>query len=89
MSRKESHSVSIINWMLTILVCSIPVVNIIAYILFIIFARVRSKRKFAIAGLILQILLIVLAIVAIVFFPEWISKLAEWVRSLLPAAEGQ
>jgi uncharacterized membrane protein YqjE len=81
MARAEkSKRISVLNWMGTMLVCSIPGVNLIALILFIIFAKSPSKRSFAIASLLWIILLIALVCAAFLVFPEQISEFAAYLR---------
>ena len=80
MSRKEGNSVSLINWILTVLVCSIPGVNLIAYILFVIFGRARSKRRFAAANLIVIGLIAILIVAALIAFPDAMKSAADWLR---------
>lgn len=78
--KNKAKKISIWNWMGTILLCCIPGVNLIASILFIIFARTQSKRGFAIAALILQILAIVLVCAAFLIFTEELSQFAAELR---------
>lgn len=84
MARAEKSNkgkrVSIWNWMGTLIVCSIPGVNIIALILTIILAKNRSKRNFAIAALILMALCAVLLCAAFLIFPRELSQFAADLR---------
>ena len=78
MSAAENKSVSILNWLGTLILYAIPVVNILVLILTIIFAKSDSKRKFAIAGLILMVVLVLAIVAAFLFFPEQLVQFAEW-----------
>ena len=49
--KTRSNRVSVFNWLGTLFVSLIPGVNIIAWILFIIFCRPQPKRSFAIAAI--------------------------------------
>jgi len=81
MSRSEERikrkPISIINWILTILLSVIPGVNIIGFIAMIIFAKNRSKKNFAIASLILIVLLAVLFVAAFLVFGDQIVEFAK------------
>ena len=76
----RSKKVSVWNWMGTLILCSIPGVNLIALILFIIFAKAQPKRSFAVAALILMILALALVCAAFLIFPEQLSRLAAELR---------
>ena len=84
MGRPEKSSkyrkVSVWNWMGTLIVCSIPGVNIIALILMIILAKAQAKRSFAIAWLLLSVLGMALVCAAFLAFPEALSQLAAELR---------
>lgn len=77
---KGGKRISILNWMGTLVVCSIPGVNLIALILFIILAKNPSKRSFAIAGLILFAIMAVLICAAFLIFPEQMAEFAAYLR---------
>lgn len=84
MARAESKSkykkVSVWNWMGTLILCSIPGVSFIALILFIIFAKAQSKRSFAIAMLVLELIAFALAVAAFLIFPDQLAQLAADLR---------
>ena len=82
--QKGNRQVSVFNWILTLLACSIPIVNIVVYILFIIFARLRSKRRFAIAGLVLEILFLLAIAALFIFLPDTMREFGAWLRSIAP-----
>ena len=94
MGRAEKNKVkrvSVLNWMGTLIVCGIPGVNLIALILFIIFAKAQSKRSFAIACLLLWVLLIVAVCALFLLLPEKMADLAAMLRgsgAVLPLAQG-
>ena len=84
MARAENKSkykkVSVWNWMGTLILCSIPGVRFIALILFIIFAKAQSKRSFAIAMLVLDVLVVALAFAAFLIFPDQLAQFAADLR---------
>ena len=77
---------SLLNWMGTLFLMTIPGVNLLALILFIIFAKTQAKRSFAIAGLLLTLLYAVLVCAAFMLFPDFFTKLADTLRGI-PAAQ--
>ena len=84
MARAENKSkykkVSVWNWLSTLILCSIPGVRLIALILFIIFAKAQSKRSFAIAMLVLDVLVVALAFAAFLIFPDQLAQFAADLR---------
>lgn len=76
---------SLLNWMGTLFLMTIPGVNLLALILFAIFARTQAKRSFAIAGILLALLYAVLVCAAFALFPDFFTKLADTLRGI-PAA---
>ena len=85
MARKEKGSkkrISVWNWMGTLLLSAIPGVNILAWILFIIFAKTQSKRNFAIACIVLVLLFGVLVCAAFLVFPLQLAELADNLRGV-------
>ena len=84
MARAENKSkykkVSVWNWLGTLILCSIPGVHLIALILFIIFAKAQSKRSFAIAMLVLDVLVVALAFAAFLIFPDQLAQFAADLR---------
>ena len=79
--RTKSKKISILNWMGTLLLCGIPGVNVVALILFIIFAKNPSKRSFAIASLLLMILATAAVCAAFLLFSAELSDFAAYLRS--------
>jgi len=78
--KNKSKRISVLNWMGTLLVCSIPGLNLIALILIIILAKSPSKRSFAVAGLLWIVLLAILVCAAFLLFPTEISEFAAYLR---------
>ena len=97
MARAEKKSrlrkVSVWNWLGTLIVCSIPGVNVIALILMIILAKSQAKRSFAIAMLLMMVLVCALVCAAFLIFPYELSEFAAQLRggdaiSLLVSPQG-
>ena len=74
------NRVSVWNWMGTLLVMCVPGVNIVAAILFIILANTQAKRAYAIAFLLVTLLLAALTCAAFLFLPDQLSALADMLR---------
>ena len=77
---KTGKSVSVWNWIGTLLLSAIPVVNIITMIVLIVRARTRTRRNFAIAALALEVFFLLLFAAALVFFGEEIITWLQTVR---------
>lgn len=97
MARSEKsmkyRKVSVWNWIGTLILLSIPGVNIITLILTIILAKAQAKRSFAIAVLILTVLSAVLVGAAFIVFGAELSQFAADLRggdavSLLVSPQG-
>ena len=84
MARAENKSkykkVSVWNWLGTLILCSIPGVRLIALILFIIFAKAQSKRSFAIAMLLLDLIVVALVVAAFLIFSDQLAQFAADLR---------
>jgi ABC-type amino acid transport system permease subunit len=82
--KTRSNRVSVLNWLGTLFVSLIPGVNIICWILFIIFCKPQPKRSFAIAAIVLTVLLAVLYCAAFFAFgdqlTQWAAQLAATVQ---------
>jgi hypothetical protein len=72
---KKSTTISVLNWMGTLLLCAIPGVNIVAMICFMIFAKTQSKRNFALALLLLTVIVLLLAVVLLLVLPTQVAEL--------------
>ena len=75
---KTGKSVSVWNWIGTLLLAAIPVVNLITMIVLIIKARTRTRRNFAIAALALEIFFLLLFAAGLVFFGE---EIITWLQT--------
>ena len=80
MARNGKNSPSVLNWMGTLILYSIPGLNVLFVILTAIFAKSTAKRRFAIAAILLMLLGIALVIAAFVVFPEFFKEDAEAMR---------
>lgn len=72
----KRRGVSVLNWMGTLILTSIPGVNIIALILFAALSKSRSKRTFAGAALILMAICAILSVAAFLVFGDWLTEFA-------------
>ena len=94
MAGAKKNRISVLNWMGTMLVFAIPGVNILAMILFLIFAKSASKKTYVLALLLWTLILAVAAVTLLLVFPEQSALLADVLRdyaangidALLPAA---
>lgn len=80
MAHPKKSRISVLNWMGTLLLCSIPGVNLIAVICFLIFAKSPSKKSFALAMLLWMIIGAVLMIALMLAFPGQIAQIADSLR---------
>jgi len=87
MAKTGKNTPSVFNWMITLILYSIPGLNVLFLILSAIFAKSTAKRRFAIAAILLMLLGVALVIAAFVAFPEFFREVAEMLResSNLPA----
>lgn len=79
----KKREISVLNWLGTLFLASIPVVNLILFIVWAITCKRVGKRNFAIAALILIAVFIVLAVLAIAFFAPQILSFLEWLQGLM------
>ena len=79
--KKNIRKVSVWNWMGTLILCAIPGVNLIAVILFLIFAKAQAKRSFALAMLLLMLIFAALICAAFLVFPNEIAQFAAQLRN--------
>lgn len=70
--RRRSSAVTVGNWMWTLILASIPVVNLIFFIITAFATRKASKRSWAIANIIWMVLIAAVVVCAVVFFGEQI-----------------
>ena len=88
-SSNSKRQPSVLNWMGTLILASIPGVNLIFLILSAIFARSTGKRGFAVAGILLIILCAILIFAAFAIFPDFFTNLTQTLRQAAhPAAIG-
>lgn len=81
---KGAKKVSFFNWLITLIFSVIPGVNLIAFIGMGMFARNPSKRTYALAALVLTLIVLIALCVAVIFFG---NELVEWAEKVLKAAE--
>lgn len=90
MARSSKKQPSVLNWMGSLLLYSIPGINLIFLILSAIFAKSSAKRSFAIAGILLMVLCAILMFAAFAVFPDFFTKLTEAMRQAVhPAPVGE
>ena len=82
--RVSRNRLSVWSWMWTILLACIPGVNIIALFLLAFLAKKQPKRTFAVAGLVLMLIVAVLIFAAFLLFPSELLAFSEWLRDLTP-----
>lgn len=80
-SNKDYKPVSIGGWLGTILLSSIPLVNLILWIIWAFAAKRPSRRSFAIAMIILTAIFAALIAAAIALYG---AEILEWARSIDP-----
>jgi len=80
MSKNGKNRPSVLNWMGSLILYSIPGVNLIFLILSIIFAKTGAKRNFAIAALLLMVLCLVLVGAAFAIFPDFFLRVSQSMR---------
>jgi len=84
---KESRGVkkvSFFNWIITLIFASIPGVNLLFFIGSAMFARNPSKRTYAVAALVLTLIVLIALCVLIIFFG---TEIVNWAEELLKEAE--
>ena len=82
--RSSRNRVSILSWMWTIVLACIPGVNIIAMFLLAFLGKKQPKRSFAVASLILMLIVAILIFVAFLVFPAELFAFGEWLRDRTP-----
>ena len=80
MAKNGKKGPSVLNWMGTLILCGIPGINLIFLILSAIFGKSSAKRSFAVAGILLMLLSLVLTCAAFALFPAFFTRLAESIR---------
>lgn len=79
----REQQISVFNWMLTLLISMIPGVNLIVWIAWQFMPVKKVRKRFALAALLLTILL---AIIFFVCFMVWGPQIVEWLKSVQPVA---
>ena len=77
-TKKNTH-VSVLNWMGTFILLTIPGVNIIAFICYL-FSKNPSKRNCMIASLLITLLYAAIIAGLIIAFPQQVADLATLIR---------
>lgn len=80
MAKSSKRQPSVLNWMGTLILVSIPGVNLIFLILSAIFAKSSSKRSFSVAGILLIVLCTLLTFLGFMFFRDFFLRLADALR---------
>lgn len=83
MSRKEIRKVSFINWVITLIFSVIPGVNIIFFLFTIGCAVNPSKKSYAVAALVLTLIVTIALCVLLFCFGDTVAK---WANELTSAA---
>ena len=78
---KKQNKVSVMNWIGTLLLSAIPVVNLVMWFVWAFRAKRASKRTFSIACIILFFFFAALCAVAVTL---WGREMLEWARSINP-----
>lgn len=75
----REQQISVLNWMGTLLVSLIPGVNIILFIVWQFMPVKKVRKRFALAALLLTV---ILAVLFFVVFMIWGPQIVEWLRSI-------
>ncbi len=85
MSREKNvKKVSFFNWFITLIFSLIPGVNLLFFIGSSMFARNPSKRTYAVAALVLTLIILIAICVGVIFFG---NEVVEWAEKVLEEAE--
>lgn len=71
---RKNSTVSVLQWILTFILSSIPVVNIVLFVIWAVSCKIPSKRNYAIASIICGVLWIVVLFVVIALFGDVIVQ---------------
>ena len=77
---KGVKKVSFFNWFVTLILSLIPGVNLLFFIFTIAGARNASKRTFAVAALVLSLIILIALCVSVIFFAD---EFADWAQKVL------
>lgn len=81
---KNVRKVSFFNWVITLIFSVIPGVNLLFFIGTSMFARNPSKRTYAVAALVLTLIVLIALCVGVIFFG---NEVVEWAEKVLEEAE--
>lgn len=81
---KNVKKVSFFNWFITLVFSLIPGVNLIFFIGTGMFARNPSKRTYAVAALVLTLIILIALCVGVIFFG---NEVVEWAEKVIAEAE--
>lgn len=81
---KNMKKVSFFNWFITLIFSLIPGVNLLFFIGTGMFARNPSKRTYAVAALVLTLIVLIALCVGVIFFG---NEIVEWAEKVLEQAE--
>ena len=86
MSKKDKAPtrISFFNWFVTLIMSLIPGVNLLFFIITIGAAKTQVKRSYAVAALVLALILALLFVIALFFMSDVII---EWLNGILVTAE--
>lgn len=80
----REKKVSFFNWFITLIFSIVPGVNLLFFIGTGMFARNPSKRTFAVAALVLTLIILIGLCIAVIFFG---NELVEWAEQVLQETE--
>lgn len=80
MAKESSRTISFANWLITLVLSVIPGVNIIFFVITLTFARHPAKKSFAVAALVLTLVILIALSMAIILFGE---EIARWLTDIL------
>lgn len=81
---KNVKKVSFFNWFITLIFSLIPGLNLIFFIGTGMFARNPSKRTYAVAALVLTLIILIAVCVGVIFFG---NEVVEWAEKVIAEAE--
>lgn len=80
---RGQKDISVLSWMGTLFLSSIPVINLIFFILWAITAKKTTRKRFARACLILLAIFAVAIALSIIFLAPQLTDLLTWLRDLV------
>lgn len=79
-TNKKAPRISVLNWMATLFMCSIPGVNLVFILLTIIFAKTPAKKNFGWALLLWAVIICAAIAGLLLAFPTQSAELANFLR---------